>query len=694
MGKKRRKHRKGTPTLPQRPRGSLLGIYVRLMRQYAIRHWIYLTIGVFFALVEGGALLTLCKQVGMVASGFESGRVAKGPKAAEVVETRPGETPPVDAAVVDASTQLVDAEEVTPNQELPPPARGDKQSSKIQKYVDQANTWLRKFGLPEVDKGDGVHFTRSMVILLLVGLVAFFIIQALAILGNRYCLKWLGARVVTDMRRSLYNHLLDQSQSFYSREDVGVGSLISRCTNDINAVESVISGNFPDLVVAPIQILAAGFFLVGAVIEARLSWSFAVMVLLMGFVMFPLYWVCRLIKRYQHRVLEGVAAVTDKMQESYSGIRVIRAFRQEEREKESFNQVNEKYFKSLCRAIRADVAVHPMLQIAAMIMVGIFVWMCYLNGLTIGVLSGMAFAAQSMYKPIKDIVKVNAGLQKGAAAAERFFEVLDLDSSLPVPDNPRRISSFDKEIRFDSVSFRYTSDGMEILQGIDFTIRKGEMVALVGQTGSGKSTLAYLLARFYDPTAGRVTIDGVDLRELDVTDFRNLVGIVSQDTFLFNTSIEENIRYGRPDATHEEVVEAARQANALEFIEENPEGFARKVGERGDLLSGGQKQRIAIARAILRNPPILILDEATSALDTVTEKLVQDALNNVMKDRTVLAIAHRLSTVRDADCILVMEDGRVVERGTDSELRAQGGIYNRLASLQFDNADPSPRHIG
>ena len=179
-----------------------------------------------------------------------------------------------------------------------------------------------------------------------------------------------------------------------------------------------------------------------------------------------------------------------------------------------------------------------------------------------------------------------------------------------------------------------------------------------------------------------------------MTDFRNLVGIVSQDTFLFNTSIEENIRYGRPDATHEEVVEAARQANALEFIEENPEGFARKVGERGDLLSGGQKQRIAIARAILRNPPILILDEATSALDTVTEKLVQDALNNVMKDRTVLAIAHRLSTVRDADCILVMEDGRVVERGTDSELRAQGGIYNRLASLQFDNTDSSPRHIG
>jgi len=309
--------------------------------------------------------------------------------------------------------------------------------------------------------------------------------------------------------------------------------------------------------------------------------------------------------------------------------------------------------------------------------------MCYENGLTLGVLFGMAFAAQSIYKPVKDLVKVNAALQKGAAAAERYFAVMDQDFTLPVPEVPTHVDSFQDEVIFKNVSFRYKTDGADVLKELDLTIHKGEMVALVGQTGSGKSTIANLLARFYDPSQGVVTMDGKNLKELDVTDFRKLVGIVSQDTFLFNTTIEENIRYGRPDATHEEVVEAARQANALEFIEADKDGFRRIVGERGNLLSGGQKQRIAIARAILRNPPILILDEATSALDTVTEKLVQDALNNVMKDRTVLAIAHRLSTVRNASKILVLEEGKVLEQGTHDELMSLGGEYSRLASLQF-----------
>ena len=322
------------------------------------------------------------------------------------------------------------------------------------------------------------------------------------------------------------------------------------------------------------------------------------------------------------------------------------------------------------------------IPVSAMVLAGVFIWLCYVNGLTLGVLGGMAFAAQSMYKPIKDLVKVNAGLQKGAAAAERFFQVLDQDNSLPVSPNPRHVRGFQREIQFRDVSFRYTPEGQDVLQGLDLSIRKGEMVALVGQTGSGKSTVANLLARFYDPTGGAVELDGVDLRDLDVTDFRNLVGVVSQDTFLFNTTIEENIRYGRPQATRQEVEEAARQAKALEFIQEHPDGFQRIVGERGDLLSGGQKQRIAIARAILRNPPILILDEATSALDTVTERLVQEALNNVMRNRTVLAIAHRLSTIQAASCILVLEKGRVVERGTDAQLRQAGGIYCRLAQMQ------------
>ncbi len=662
----------------EKPQGGLFDAYRRLLGTYALRHWLPFFLGVTFAVVEGGALLALCRMVGLVATGLEGGGERRA------IVTVQEEAPSQTLTTEDGATLSPEKADIAvlPDTKRPGGAF-DRQTEKIGKYVDSANGFLRKLGLPEVDKGDGVHLTHGIVMVMMLGLALFFVLQALATLGNRYCLKWLGARVVTDMRGALFNHLMDQSQAFYSRHDMAVGTLISRCTNDINAVEGIISTSFPELIVAPVQILAAGTYLVMTAREANLDWKFGLIVILLLACIFPVYALCRLLKRFEHRVLDGVAKVTDRMQESFSGMKVIRAFHQEEHEKGVFSKVNEGYFKALRRAIRAEIAVPPLLQLAAMIVAAVFVWLCYINGLTLGILGGMAFAAQSMYKPIKDLVKVNAGLQRGAAAAERFFQVLDEDASLPVPANPVRLKEFRDEIVFHEVSFRYTADGQDVLHGLNLTVRKGEMVALVGQTGSGKSTVANLLARFYDPTSGAVTIDGVDLRQVDIGDFRNLVGVVSQDTFLFNTTIEENIRYGRPEATHEEVVEAARQAKALDFIEEHPDGFQRQVGERGDLLSGGQKQRVAIARAILRNPPILILDEATSALDTVTERLVQEALNNVMKNRTVLAIAHRLSTVRSASCILVMEDGRVLEKGTDAELRQKGGFYSRLAQMQF-----------
>ena len=651
-------------------------IYWRLCKTYALKHWGYVALGVFFALLEGGSLLALFPLIGQAAGGLATGKLAVGTEA-----ERHCVTPKHD------SVEKYALEAVSSEDEEALTKEERKARKKVQQFnqvLDKANVWLDRFGLPQIDKGDGEHLTRGMFVVLLCALVFFFSLQALTMVGNRYCLKWLGARVVTDMRNSLYGHLLDQSQAYFSREDMGVGSMISRCTNDINAVEGVIANNLPELIVSPIQIAVAACFIVKVVIETKvIDWKFGVLLLLMVVAFFPIYALCRVLKKYQHKVLDNVSTVTDRMQESYSGIKVIRTFRQEEREKVAFANVNESYFRSLRRAIRAEVAVHPILQISAMTLVGVFLAMCYACHVGIALLASVGYAAQSAYKPIKDLVKLMAGLQKGAAAAERFFDVMDTNTALPVPENPRPIHAFHDKICFDNVSFRYKPDGEEILKNINVTLRKGEMLALVGQTGSGKSTIANLLARFYDPSQGKITIDGVDLKELDVTDFRQMVGMVSQDTFLFNTTIEENIRYGRPDATHEEVVEAARQANALEFIEGFPEGFQRKVGERGDLLSGGQKQRLAIARAILRNPPILILDEATSALDTVTERLVQEALNNVMKDRTVLAIAHRLSTVRTASCILVLENGQVMEAGTDAELRKLGGIYSRLAELQF-----------
>ena len=271
------------------------------------------------------------------------------------------------------------------------------------------------------------------------------------------------------------------------------------------------------------------------------------------------------------------------------------------------------------------------------------------------------------------------------AALARIFSILDVHMELPERADAVRKPSFDDRIVFDDVSFRYETADRDAVSHASFEIARGRVVAVVGGTGSGKSTMSGLLARFYDPREGRITMDGVDLRDLHVADLRALVGSVMQETLLFNDTIEENIKYGSPDATHEQIVAAAKMANAHDFIMAQPEGYARNVGEKGFALSGGERQRIAIARAILRNPPILILDEATSALDTVTERLVQDAIDNLMKDRTTFAIAHRLSTIRNADLILVMQGGRIVERGTHAELFAANGVYRKLCDMQKTN---------
>jgi len=268
------------------------------------------------------------------------------------------------------------------------------------------------------------------------------------------------------------------------------------------------------------------------------------------------------------------------------------------------------------------------------------------------------------------------------AALSRIYSILDVDMKLPERSDAVSKPTFDDRIVFDDVTFRYRTAEIDAVRHASFELPRGKMVAVVGGTGSGKTTMSGLLARFYDPVEGKVTMDGVDIRDMKVSDLRRLVGVVTQEAILFNDTIEENIRYGSPKATHEEVVAAAKLANAHDFIMSQPEGYGRMAGEKGFALSGGERQRIAIARAILRNPPILILDEATSALDTVTERIVQDALTNLMKNRTVFAIAHRLSTIRHADEILVMDHGEIVERGTHDELYAAGGVYRRLCDMQ------------
>ena len=511
--------------------------------------------------------------------------------------------------------------------------------------------------------------------------VLLWAIRNLFIFINHYYMRWVGIRVVTDLRMAAFKNLMDQSLSFFGRIDIG--QMISRTTNDTTVMETAVANSIADATRCPMEIITCvvAVFLASAKFN---NWLLP-LILLFGLplCMVPLVLISRRIRNIFRHAFEQIAVVVQRMHEVLSGITVVKAYHAEKLETANFAQVNRKYFKTLVKALKNQLFMQPLMETVAVTATLVFLVYSYSQEVTLAELVQLLAPIFLAYQPIKQLAKVFSNVQRSMAAADRYFELLDMHTSLVERENTVDLNGFTDSIRLENVSFAYGE--RKILDGIDLTIPKGHMVAVVGATGSGKTTIAHLIARFYDVDEGRVLIDGHDVRDISVDSLRRQIGIVSQQPILFNDTIANNIAYGMPSASREQIVEAAKLVNAHEFITDgrHPEGYDTVVGEKGFRLSGGEQQRVTIARAILRNPSILILDEATSALDTATERQVQDALAKAMKNRTVFAIAHRLSTIKNANLIIVLDHGRIIESGTHSELLAKGGKYRELYDTQF-----------
>jgi subfamily B ATP-binding cassette protein MsbA len=536
--------------------------------------------------------------------------------------------------------------------------------------------WLVK---PAVDK---VFVSRepTFLVLLSLGVMGAYLGRGIFSFFHSYLMRSAGAKVVRDIRNRLYRHMLYLPMSYLHRDSTG--AMVSKVINDAGFVQGLLSYTIKDIFVE------SGSVVVLVCVAMYRRWDLT----LMSIIVLPvaLYFVSRLSRRLKgvsRRTQEKIEEITQMLTETFTGNKIIKSFGREEDEMKRFSHRNQDFYREVMRSQRIIEATSLMMEIVGGFGIAFVLWyggsLVIRGAITAGDFFSFLAAIFLIYTPARRLVSANNSLHQASAPLDRIDNLL---KEAVEADGNIALEGFRDEIVFDNISFRYEGTDDDAVNSVSLAVKKGEIVALVGRSGAGKTTFVDLLPKFYRPVEGRILIDGVDIAKVTLKSLRSLIGIVSQDVILFNDTVRANIVYGKPDASEEELLNAAKAAYADDFIAQLPSGYETEVGERGVRLSGGQKQRLSIARAILKNPPILILDEATSSLDTASEIMVQRALENLMNDRTAFVIAHRLSTVRRASRIVVMDKGRIVECGTHEELLASGGIYKKLYSLQFDDA--------
>ena len=545
-------------------------------------------------------------------------------------------------------------------------------SNEINSLNDQLKYWTNELIL----RDSPLETVKILCIIIL----AVFIIKNIFLYIKNICLTYVQYNLITKIRNDLYHHFHNLSLSFFDRAKSG--ELTSIVVTDVSNMRIALGTSFHKLFVEPINILM--FISLLFIINTKLAIYATAIIPITAMIIF---WIGRSIRRKSRRTAKQIAGIMGIITEILNSIRVVKAFGTEDIERKRFKQEQDRYYNLISKRAKLRLITSPITEtIGAMIGVSLL-WVGGVDVLVTGTMSSEDFIRFililfSVLGPVRLLGNVSVNLQMGVASAERVFNILDTPPDIIEKPDALDLKDFSKEIQFDSVGFNYDGGG-KVLSDVSFSIHKGSIVAIVGPSGAGKSTIADLIPRFYEVKEGAITIDGQDIRDIKLFSLRDKMGIVTQETILFDETIEFNITYGISESTEEDLIASAKAANAYDFIQDQPNGFQTVIGEKGVKLSGGQRQRIAIARAIFNNPPFLILDEATSALDTKSERLVQNALDNLMKNRTVLVIAHRLSTVKNADQIIVMDVGKIIQKGTHQELIQNDGLYNHLYQFQL-----------